>query len=157
MPVVPDGPTHPYLGASSGCWLLYSALLAREYSSFDAEVHRVSVDVYAVQHPGDPSPQTVQSLCVHLVAMCLTYEHGWDSDRIQRVMGDMSKRRYFEILWLEPPTRRYPMTVIDLLDAETPDAYREAVRRWGRSTWGLWSAHHPQVRSWARSVIDTAR
>ena len=27
-----EGPTHPYLGASSSCWALYGEILAREYS-----------------------------------------------------------------------------------------------------------------------------
>src|SRR5436190_1879442 len=29
-----DGPTHPYLGASPGCWAVYGEVLAREYGEY---------------------------------------------------------------------------------------------------------------------------
>lgn len=48
-----DGPTHRYMGSSPGCWHVYGEVLSREYSdrSFGA-LHRLTVDSYAVQHPG---------------------------------------------------------------------------------------------------------
>jgi hypothetical protein len=46
---------HPYIGSASGCWLLYSEVLAREYGDLRyAPAHQLTVDVYAVQHPGVP-------------------------------------------------------------------------------------------------------
>ena len=66
------GPTHRYMESSPACWAAYGEVLAREYSdqAFYA-VHRMSVDTYAVQHPGQPSPQTIQSVAVHLIRLCL--------------------------------------------------------------------------------------
>lgn len=159
VPAVPDGPTHAYLDASPGCWALYTAMLGREFSAFDAEVHRLSVDAYAVQHPGEPSPRRIQSICVHLVALCLTFEHGWTVEDLRPLMGDMSKGRYFEPRWLDPVPEGYSLTILNLLDAETPDAYGEQVRRWSRGTWESWSDHHDQVRECAAAVVTktTAR
>ena len=57
--LVPDtpGPTHRYIGASPQCWALFGEVLAREYSDFRyASVHQLTVDSYAAQHPGTPSP-----------------------------------------------------------------------------------------------------
>lgn len=50
-----DGPTHAYIGASPGCWACYGQVLTKEYSDYRfAPVHRLTVDTYAVQHPGKP-------------------------------------------------------------------------------------------------------
>ena len=63
-----EGPTHKYMLSSSGCWKAYGELLAREYENpmlFGA-VHRLTVDAYALQHPGDPSDRRArQSVWVH--------------------------------------------------------------------------------------------
>lgn len=157
VPAVPDGPTHPYLDASPGCWALYTVMLGREFSAFDAEVHRLSVDTYAVQHPGEPSPQTIQSVCVHLVALCLTFEHDQTVAEIRPIMGEMSKGKYFEPRWLDPVPEGYSLTILNLLDATTPDAYGEQVRRWSRATWEAWTAHHDEVREWAGKVLAHTR
>ncbi len=58
-----DGPTHPYFGASPGCWASYAAW-------------PLAVDAYAVQHPGLPERRASQSVWVHLVSLCLIVEHG---------------------------------------------------------------------------------
>jgi hypothetical protein len=70
--LVPDveGPVHRYLESSPGCWRLYGEVLAREYSDLAFwAAHRLTVDSYAVQHPGRSSPQTIQSVCVHLLSL----------------------------------------------------------------------------------------
>ncbi len=71
-----EGPTHRYLESSPGCWASYGEVLAREYSDFPAygALHRLTVDTYAVQHPGRPSPQCIQSVALHLMSLCLVLE-----------------------------------------------------------------------------------
>lgn len=71
-------------------------MLGRELSLFDPETHRLSVDCHAAQHPGKPSPQAIQSVGVHLVALCLTLEHGMTVEQVRPVMGELSKGRFFE-------------------------------------------------------------
>jgi hypothetical protein len=73
--------------SSPGCWQIYGEVLAREYS--DAafrSIHRLTVDSYAVQHPGQPTAQSIQSVCVHLKGMKLTPEH-IGSSRLSPVFG----------------------------------------------------------------------
>ena len=152
VPTVPDGPTHRYIGASPGCWALYTALLASEYTAFDARTHQLSVDSYAAQHPGNRSPQAIQSVCTHLVALCLSLEHSFGVEDLRPLMGDMSKGRWFEPIWLEPPTAPFSMTIVDLLGIDSPDVYGVKVHEWAAATWAAWSAHHAQVREWANLV-----
>ena len=35
------------------------------------DIHRLSVDTYAVQHPGVPERRSIQSVAVHLMCLCL--------------------------------------------------------------------------------------
>ena len=73
-----DGPTHPYVGASVGCWAMYGEVLAKEYGEYRyPSVHRLTVDAYSVQHPGTPSRRSIQSVAVHLVSLYLVLERGF--------------------------------------------------------------------------------
>jgi hypothetical protein len=153
VPAVPGGPVHRFINASAGCWAIYAALLSSEFGAFDARTHQLSVNSYAAQHPGDRSPRQIQSVCTHLVALCLSLEHGFGVEALRPMVGDLNRGRWFEPRWLEPPAASFGMTVVDLLDAETPEAYGALVREWASATWDAWLAHHAQVREWTLSVL----
>ena len=75
--LVPDteGPTHRYIGASPGCWVAYGRLSENEASDFRYMRHpQLTVDAYFAQHPGEPSPQSIRSVAVHLVGLHLQLE-----------------------------------------------------------------------------------
>jgi Family of unknown function (DUF5946) len=84
-----EGPTHEYMLSSPGCWNAYGGVLAREYESpmlFGA-VHRLTVDAYALQHPGDASDRRArQSVWVHYAALYLSLRNNEDHSRIPSVM-----------------------------------------------------------------------
>jgi hypothetical protein len=65
-----DGPVHRYMHSTPACWHAFGRVLAREYEdrAYFA-VHHLTVDAYAVQHPGDAGPQAVQSVGVHLTRL----------------------------------------------------------------------------------------
>ncbi len=74
VPHTPHGPVHGYFGASPGCWALYTAMLGHEFGNWEAATHRLSVDTYAVQHPGTSARQAaVNSVGIHLIALCLVF------------------------------------------------------------------------------------
>jgi hypothetical protein len=53
VPEVEETDTHTYIGSAPGCWLRYSEMLAREYGDIRyTPAHQLTVDTYAVQHPG---------------------------------------------------------------------------------------------------------
>jgi uncharacterized protein DUF5946 len=143
-----DGPTHRYLGSSPGCWHLYGQLLAREYSDAAFRTpHRLTVDSYAVQHPGTPSAQTIQSVCVHLMSLCLVLERGLTPAYATRVMAAATrkKERYF---WLATPASLGAVTVADMLGVPTPLQHEERVRAWAEAAWSAWAEHHATIRGW---------
>ncbi len=141
-----DGPTHPYLGASPGCWAAWGDLQARGYAepALRAEMP-VAVDAYAAQHPGVRGRRQAQSVWCHLVSICLVVERGWTP-----AQGIRAKQRLLEhdapFPWLEPPIDPGAVTVLDVATAPAP-ASASLVRTWARSVWDAWVAHHAAIRS----------
>ena len=146
-----DGPVHRYMASSPGCWALFGEVLAREYSDYAyARTHRRTVDAYAVQHPGQPSPQTTRSVAIHLVRLYLVLERGLPADLATRTMQKLAghKSGYF---WLEPPDHVGPVTVADIWAAPDADAHATLVQEWAASAWAVWETHHGQVRKWVEA------
>jgi len=134
--------------SSPACWAVYGEVLAREYSDpAYSQVHRLSVDAYAVQHPGRPNPQAIQSVAVHLVRLCLLLERGLPMARANEAMLKASERKQ-DFVWLTPPASLGTVTVADVRDAEGVEAHMDAVRRWAGSAWAAWAPHHETVRAW---------
>ena len=143
------GPVHRYVESSPGCWAVYGEVLAREYG--DAayfRVHRLTVDAYAAQHPGRPSPQSIQSVAIHLVSLCLTFEHGLPAELATAAMQSAAKGKA-AFRWLEPPADRGRITAADVHHAGSADEHALIVRTWAEGVWAAWSAHHGTIRAWA--------
>lgn len=144
-----DGPTHRYIGASPGCWALFGEVLAREYSDFRfARTHRLTVDAYAAQHPGEPSPRSIQSVAVHLVGLHVTFDQGYSPEEATRALQHAATGKR-DFVWLEPPASLGAVTILEVHAAPDPIEHAERVHRWARSVWDAWSAHHATVRRWA--------
>ena len=148
-----DGPVHRYMASSPACWAAFGEVLAREYSDPALlATHRLSVDAYAVQHPGAPSRQSIQSVGVHLVRLCLFLEHGLPPQKANEAMLAAGRIKHgFD--WLEPPASLGIITVRDVVRTGGGAAHAAMVRRWAQSAWAAWAPHHAVVREWvARSA-----
>lgn len=149
-----DGPTHGYFGASPGCWAIYGVVLAREYGDPRyMKVHRLTVDAYAVQHPGKPEPRTIQSINVHLLGLYLTLAKKCDPKFVTEAIGRIIEKNKGHFTWLEAPQVAYPITVMDVLGAKEPEKHAEIVRKWAQTTWDSWSAHHDMIAEMAKEVL----
>lgn len=142
-----DGPIHRYMTASPGCWRIYTELAA---SSMPRTLHSpLTVDAYAVTHPGVQGPQSTPSVWIHLVTLCATLEKGWRVDqavRLRRVGADA----FDGWPWLERPESMGDATVVDVaraVEAGEADRAADAVDGWVDAAWRAWSAHHPAVRA----------
>jgi hypothetical protein len=142
-------PRRDYVGAAPGCWLLYTELLAREYSNaLYASVHELTVDTYMVQHPGVQERRASQSVAVHLVGLCLLLERGRSIAELPYLRKRLVEPKQ-EFPWLTPPPLVGELTVVDVLKAKDAQEHRTLVDRWARSAWQAWSQHHEQVHAWA--------
>lgn len=148
-----DGPTHAYIGASPGCWAIYTDLHAGPFDAAAAAVWPLAVDAYAAQHPGVPGRRSSQSVWVHLVSLCLILEHAWSpADGIAAKQALLAVQRTWT--WLEPPAELGPVTVLDAVAAAGSSAFDQTVCRWAASVWGAWEAPAPAVRDRARMLVE---
>ncbi|MEX1296190.1 MAG: DUF5946 family protein, partial [Candidatus Limnocylindrales bacterium] len=141
-----DGPTHPYVGASSACWTQFGEV---NWVLPPTTFGRLVVDAYMLQHPGVPERRSVQSVGVHLVGLCLVLEHGLApgelSTMLQRILATPPEWR-----WLEPPAPNGELTIFDVAGALGTDDAPDACERYVRSIWAAWAQHHDTVEAWAR-------
>jgi hypothetical protein len=134
--------------ASPGCWAAYGELLAREYQDRRyAPLHRLTVDTYAVQHPGEDNPQARNSVGIHLSRLCLILERDWPIERANDAMLVITaKKRSYP--WLTPPANRGALTIHRVLAATSPADHLAAIHEWAQSVWQAWTEHHDTVRAW---------
>jgi Family of unknown function (DUF5946) len=142
------GPVHRYMESSPSCWAAYGEVLAREYNdpAFTA-AHRLTVDAYAVQHPGRPSPQSIQSVGIHLISLYVVLEEQLTHRAATQLMQRTAD--WMRFVWLEPPRDRGEHDVTNVVAARSPDEHVRAVQSWAQSVWQAWSQHHSLVRAWA--------
>jgi hypothetical protein len=145
----PGNVAPPHTAASAGCWGVYGDILAREYGEWSyPAIHRLTLDAYGAQHPGERSSKSAQALAAHLLALHLALERGIEPKRIPaeigRLVADPSALR-----WLEPPEHRGQRTVLDVAGARNLREHTSRVEWWARSVWESWSDHHETIRGWA--------
>lgn len=143
-----DGPVHKYMLSSPGCWAIYGEVLAREYSNPEYfEVHRLTVDAYAVQHPGSTDRQSIQSVGVHLIRLCLFLEHGLTPEKANEAMLQAGKNKS-SFYYLEPPSDLGLITAKDVYNTSTVMEHKNMVMQWAECVWDAWSIHHDTIREW---------
>lgn len=144
-----DGPTHACIGASPGCWALYSEVLAKEYGEYRyPAVHQLTVHAYAAQHPGTPSRRSIQSVAGHLIGLYLVLDRGLNAKRATAMIREAIAQRG-RFMWLEPPPSMGPLTVLDVAGATHLAGHVRLVEQWANSVWDAWAEHHETIRNWA--------
>jgi hypothetical protein len=144
-----DGATHPYIGASPGCWAIFGEVLAKEYGEYHyPAVHRLTVDTYAAQHPGTPARRSIQSVAIHLISLHLLLERDFTSPQATEAIREALQRQA-RFVWLEPPPTMGSITVLDVRGASDVAEHQRLVWQWARSVWAAWSPHHGTIRKWA--------
>lgn len=141
-----EGQAHKYIGATQGCWNLYGQTLAKEYGAYNypQRTHRLTVDTDAVQHPGHPGKQSIQSVKVHLISLYLILELGVDEQTTTEKMGEiLAKEPQFE--WLEPPLPNGRISVLDVLTATNLIEHEIKVRTWAGDVWSGWYSKHNET------------
>ncbi len=148
-----DGPAHEYIESTPGCWAAYTELLARDYENFQElkDVHRLVVDTYAVQHPGQPSRRSIQSVWTHLISLHFALEYGGPSaDTWRAAMRTIEAQK--SLHWLDPPDFTGTLTVADVLQAEDLEHHKLLVRQWAESVRDAWAATLATDISWREEL-----
>lgn len=163
LPAV-EGATHRYVGASPACWAMFSALVnAGEPPLAPHPLTGLLLDAYMAQHPGQPSPQAIQSVAVHLLALYGVLEAGVAPEqalwiRLRAVRGAAADR-HARFAWLTPPDFSGSLTLTDIVAGATPQARTERAIAYIQAVWQLWaSLHRRTIADWYGSwVADVDR
>ncbi len=152
-----DGPTHPYMLSSPGCWAAYGKVLAREYADYTglSDVHHLTVDAFAAQHPHSRCAQNTRSVGIHLCRLCLLLERGFDAGRANAAMVAIAAHKA-RFVPLSVPANLGKVTVAEVHAAVSIEQHRKAVRRWAASVWEAWSPCHQVVRGWVDEIFPDA-
>jgi hypothetical protein len=143
-----DGPVHAYMTSSPACFAAFSTMLAAEYSDPALlQTHRLTVDTYAVQHPGNAADRrAVQSVGLHLARLYVQLESEWSPPETNAVMLDFSQHKS-SLVALDPPSA-FRMTIADVLPACGLGGHAEIVRKWAKTTWADCALHHRYIADW---------
>jgi hypothetical protein len=144
-------------GGSVGCQRSFESIGLREYEDMRfARYHRIVVDLYAMQHPARYG-RSAKSFAAHLTGLCAWLENETTAQSVnaavQRWLSGPSPIQKPTL----PPSYG-AITIRDLVDAEDPVEYGNALRRWARSTWDAYAGLHVTARAWiAKAQAGRAR
>ena len=143
-----EGPTHDYMEGSPACFALFNQLLACEYSDRSLlPTHRLTVDTYAVQHPGrDKTRKQIQSVGLHLARLGLQLASSRPPKETNDVMLGLGKHKH-TLEYIEPP-KQFSKTVADIAEFAGTSHHPDKVREWAISTWNDWSDQHDYIVNW---------
>jgi hypothetical protein len=146
------GPVHAYMESSPACWAAFGRILAAEYSNSELmPVHRLSVDAFAVQHPGSGSRQAIQSVGLHLARLYFQLERNPSDEDAKDFMLRVSARKA-ELPRLEAP-ESFEITTAQVASLAGTAEHKSAVERWARSAWQSWAHAHDFIRQWAAASL----
>ncbi len=145
------GVVHRYMTSSPACWAAFGIVLAAEYAEPELmPVHRLSVDAFAVQHPGDGSRQAIQSVGLHLSRLHMQLEAKLTPSQANEFMLRAGRRKE-ELPVLAPPNS-FKVTVAKVAPVAGTAAHEPAVREWAESAWADWVHVHDFIRRWAATA-----
>jgi hypothetical protein len=147
-----EGPVHRYMTSSPACWAAFGRVLAAEYSDSSLMgVHRLSVDAYAVQHPGDGSRQAIQSVGLHLARLHVQLDRQLGADEANAFMLSAAARKAGMLMLRPPPA--FPITVAQVAPFAGTAGHERAVREWAQSAWDAWAHAHDLVIGFTAAVL----
>lgn len=155
-----NGAGHRYIGASAACWELFAALSNAGEPPLAPSAHNsLLVDAYMAQHPGVPSPQAIQSVAVHLLALYGILERGKAPNQVLWIrLQAVSERqgiKHGRFSWLTPPSFANSLTIADIVKQPTPEARTAVLQQYITSIWSLWAADHmATVAAWYKQFIE---
>lgn len=133
-------------GGRAGCQRLFEEILAREFGDYRyAREHRLTVDVYALQHPTEYM-RSAKSYAAHLTGMYAALERGGTAESNRAVQKWLNGPRTFWRPDHPAPLQRGPLTILHIHEAGDPEEHVRRVREWARSAWDAWRDYHQVAR-----------
>lgn len=139
-----NGPIHKYMISSAGCWAHYVKLLAYEYANPNvfARSHRLTVDAYALQHPGRADDRRAfKSVRLHYLSLHLIFAYGYSHKQATHNLHALASLEFTPLPQLD---LSFNMTAKDInISFQDPEAYHNQILEWAKSAYGAWAALMP--------------
>ena len=145
---------HKYVPSSPGCWRIFGEVQADEALRFGyPPAHRLVVDAYMAQHPGDGSDRRDrQSVFVHLVGLCAVLELNIPDSHATNVLRRLL-RDHDDFPALQRRSGPGKLTILHLVGAKDLHDYDHRARAWAHSVWESWAEQHTLIRSALHQVL----
>ncbi len=158
LPALPNGPTHRYMESSPACWAAFNLLSSPEYALETTPWSALLVDAYAVHHPGQPSPQTINSVAIHLMVLHGALRRDFKPSQAfwlrQRPGRPTTQGKHTRFHWLTPPNLLEGLTVSDGVAGQTGLERSRLAEAWIREVWSLWeAAYGAQIEAWFEKYV----
>jgi hypothetical protein len=135
-----------------GCRELFDAVLAKEFGDYRfARMHRLTVDVYALQHPAEYM-RSAKSYAAHLTGMYAALELSASAEINRAVQQWLNGSSRFPRPGNPGPRQRGALTISHVLEAVDADDHRRRVHEWAQSVWEAWRAYHDLARRWVEEA-----
>jgi len=150
MPAGNSIPYDGYFNASDECWSLFTEVIGREFSNavLFGQVHHLTVEAYAVQHPGGLHPD--KSIDIHLAGLYLMMERNVAPSDVAPCMQKLAERVRDWPHLDPPPPDAWKQTIFDVAMA---DDHVAAVREWSAGVWAAWSSQRDRVVALVDALI----
>lgn len=135
-------------GGRGGCQKLFDEILAREFGDYRyAREHRLTVDVYSLQHPNEYM-QSAKSFAAHLTGIYAFMEGDSNVATNRAVQQWLNGPKMMARPDHPPPRQRGALTITYVHEAKDPDEHIRRVREWAASTWAAWRGYHDLAKQW---------
>lgn len=150
-----EGCGRPIAGGTPACRAEFDAVCASDYGgAVPYPLHRLTVDVYALQHP-DAFMVSGKSYAAHLVGALVWFEHGGRADVQRAVRSWLDGAR--ELERPRPPDDRGALTLEHVIAAGGGEAHAEALGRWAGSAWDAYAPQHALAQRWLAAALAARR
>jgi len=119
-------------------------------------MHRLTVDVYALQHPVEYM-RSAKSYAAHLTGMYTALEMGAAAETNRAVQQWLNSSKVFPRPGNPAPRQRGELTIIHVHEAVGPEDHLCRVHQWALSAWEAWRAYHHLARQWVEQATANRR
>lgn len=145
LPMINDV-CHSYMLSSPACWKIYNEVLAREYGdNAYSSVNRLTVDSYALQHPGTDDRRAIKSVNTHLASLYLIFEKNHSYGEATAMMTHIIEKHKVQFTYLKPPKDLGNLTIYDVWKAKNAEEHIDIVKQWAKNVWDAWSEYHQYI------------
>ena len=146
-----DGVHHPYMLSSPACWKIYNEVLAREYNNDNYRIaNRLTVDAYALQHPGTDDRRAINSVNTHLASLYLIFEKNYGYNDATIMMSRILEKYKTQFIYLKPPKDLGNLTIYDVWKAKNAEEHIDIVKQWAKNIWDAWGEYHKYIAQFAQ-------